>query len=103
MLKDILTFEGADMGVSQSEAPRAGNILATQIGSLEYAPDMGIDLAYFLETEFSIQNASFKAYLVQRLLEQHINVVNVLDTIDRLATTYGFGIGQSKDTGSLIS
>ena len=102
MLKDIISFNGSDMGVAQDESPRAGNLLATQIGTLEYAQDAGIDLKFFIETEFKIQNASFKAYLVQRLLEQRVNVVNVLDTIDKLSTTYGFGIGTSSSSGGFI-
>lgn len=101
--KDITSFDGSDMGVAQSEAPRAGNILGTQIGSLEYAQDMGIDLAFFLETEFRVQNASFKAYLVQRLLEQRVNVVNVVDVIEAISSTYNFGVGVSSATGELIA
>lgn len=102
MLKDIVSI-GADLGVKQSEAERAGNVLATQIGTLEYAPDFGIDLKFFLESEFSIQNASFKAYLVQRLLEHKINVVSVVDTIEQLYTTYTFGVGSSEQSdGSMI-
>ncbi len=105
MLKDIVSFpSGADLQVAQSEAPRAGNILSTQLGSLEYAPNMGIDLKYFLESEFRIQNASFKAYLVQSLLEQRVNVINVIDVVESLFATYTFGVGSSEQTdGSLIS
>lgn len=103
MLKDIVALEGSDLGVSQSEAERAGNILATQIGTLEYAPEMGIDLKYFLESEFRIQNASFKAYLVQRLLEQRVNVINVISVINKLSSEYTFQIGSSDKTGSLIA
>jgi hypothetical protein len=104
MLKDIVAWEGDDLVVKQSEAERAGNILATQIGSLEYAPTMGIDLKYFLESEFNIQNASFQAYMVQRLLEQRVNVVQVVDVIERLATTFIVSVGSSEQSeGNLIS
>lgn len=104
MLKDIVSIDAADLGVQQSESERAANILSTQIGELEYAPEMGIDLRYFLESEFRIQNASFKAYLVQRLLEQRVNVVNVIDTVESLFTTYAFGVGDSEqNVGGLIA
>lgn len=99
MIKDIVTFEGRDLGVQQSEAPRAANILGTQLGDLEFAPDFGIDLKYFLETEFRIQNASFKAYLVQRLLEHRVNVIDVVDLVESLFTKYAFSIGSSEDSG----
>lgn len=103
MLKDIVSLVGADLTVAQSEAPRAANILSTQLGSLEYAQDFGIDLRYFLESEFRIQNASFKAYLVQRLLEQHVNVVSVVDTVERLFISYTFDVGSSENNGSMVA
>lgn len=103
MLKDIVSFTGSDLGVAQSEAPRAANILSTQIGSLEYATEMGVDLKYFLESEFKIQNESFKAYLVQRLLEQQINVIDVVDTVDSLYHDYTFGIGSSVSDGGFVA
>ncbi len=105
MLKDIVAVtDGADLQVAQSEAPRAANILSTQVGELEYAPNLGIDLRYFLESEFRIQNASFKAYLVQSLLEQRVNVINVVEAIESLYARYTFGVGTSEQNdGSLIS
>lgn len=104
MLKDIVSFpQGADMRVEQSEAPRAANILSIQIGDLEYAPEMGVDLRYFLESEFRIQNESFQAYLVQRLLEQQINVIDVIDTVSSLYHEYTFGIGSSVSDGGFVA
>lgn len=103
MLRDIVTLEGIDLGIAQSEAPRAANILQTQLGDLSFAPDLGVDLRYFLQSEFRIQNASFKAYLVQRLLEQKINVVNVISTISSLYETYTVGVGASEESEGLIS
>lgn len=102
MLKDITSLTGSDLKVEQSEAPRAANILSTQLGTLEYAPAMGVDIKYFLESEFRIQNESFNAYLVQRLLEQQVNVIEVVDLIAALSSTYTFQIGSSENTGGLI-
>lgn len=104
MLRDIVSWEtGKDLGIQQTEAPRAGNILATQLASLEYATDFGIDLRYFLETEFQIQNISFQAYCVQRLLELRVNVVNVIDQVNNLFTTSTFLIGSSENSGSMMA
>lgn len=103
MIRDIVTIDGADLGVLQTEAPRAGNLLAVQLGDLEYAPDLGVDKKYFLESEFRIQNESFKAYLVQRLLEQHVNVIDVVDTIETVFHNYGFNIGTSVTTGGFVA
>jgi hypothetical protein len=102
MLNDITSF-GTDMVVQQSESPRAGNILATQIGDLEYAPTFGVDKKFFLESEFRIQNESFKAYLVQRLLEQQVNVIDVVESVETLYSDYTFGIGSSVSDGGFVS
>lgn len=103
MLFDITSItDGLDLGVSQSEAPRAKSVLETQFGELEYAPDFGTDLRFFLETELRIQPESFQAYCVQRLLQHQINVVNVLITISDFLSTTRFGIGSSESDGSLI-
>lgn len=103
MLKDITSIDGADLGVAQSEAERAGNLLATQIGTLEYAPTAGIDKKFFLESEFRIQNSSFRAYCVQRLLEQRVNVVNVINQIGMLSATNLFAVGTSENNGEMIA
>lgn len=102
MLKDIVSLTGSDLGVEQTEAPRAGNILSVQIGDLEYAPQMGIDLRYFLESEFRIQNESLKSYMVQRLLEQGINVVDVVEVVETVYGEATFGIGSSNSNGGFV-
>lgn len=103
MLKDITSLDGTDLGVEQNEAPRAANILRTQLGELAYAEDLGVDLRYFLESEFRIQNASFKAYLVQRLLEHKINVVSVVEVVNNLYASYVFDVGSSEKGEGLIA
>lgn len=104
MLKDIVTTDdGKDLGLQQTEAPRAGNVLATQLDSLEFPNNFGIDLRFFLESDFQIQMQSFKSYCVQRLLEHRINVVNVISTLSDLFETSEFKIGSSENDGSLIT
>lgn len=89
------TPNGSDMKISNTIVPKAANVLSVQIQSLEYAPDFGVDLKYFLNSEFEIQNESFKAYLVQRLSESQINVTSVLETIESLYSTYLFSVGDA--------
>ncbi len=92
------------MLIQQSEAPRAGNVLSVQLGELEFAQTFGIDLRYFLESEFRIQTESFQAYCVQRLLESRINVVNVITTVEQLFASFEFGIGSSENnSGGMIA
>ncbi len=59
-MTDIVSI-GADIGLYDSQSPRAANILSVQLGALEYAPTLGIDLAYFLQEDFRFQNESFKS------------------------------------------
>jgi len=97
---DIVSVTGGDLRFLDTDVPRAANILATQLASLEYAPDLGIDLRYFLNEKFSFQNASFKAYLVQRLAENGINVGSVGEVISNLFSTLTFNVDDSQEAGS---
>lgn len=99
MRADILLADTTDLRLHRGDLTRAANVLSVQLGDLEYAPNFGVDLKYFLETEFKIQNESFKAYCVQRLLEHQINVVNVLESIEPLINRLTYMVGDS-DTGT---
>lgn len=75
---DIVSNEtGKDIGLYDTQAPKAGNILSIQVGSLEYAQDLGIDLAYFLDEKLKYQNDSFVSYLVETLANRGVNVAEI--------------------------
>jgi hypothetical protein len=93
-----------DMGIADTQAPRAANILSVQMGWLYYAPpDFGVDLAYFLNPAFSFQDAAFKAYLVQVLANFAISVAEVTETVETLYQKYAFNLTPSQNDGSLIT
>lgn len=94
-MRDIVELpeDGNDLGLADSIAPKAGNICAVQLGTLEYALDFGVDLKYFLESDLQFQNASFKAYLVQRLTEQNVNVSSVVEVLETLLQRLTFNVG----------
>lgn len=96
---DIVSTDGKDLGIARSDVSRAANVLSVQLGSLEYAPNFGIDLKYFLTSDFQFQNESFKAYCVERLLAHQINVVNALEVLRQLDKSFIFEIGDN-DTGT---
>jgi hypothetical protein len=98
---DIMEI-GTDLGVQNSKVKRAENVLSVQLGSLEYAEDLGIDLAYFLSEDFEFQNESFKSYLLQRLAEHSIDVTEVIETIDSLYNKYIFNLAQDNKNSSLM-
>lgn len=101
---DIVSFTtGFDMGVQDTIVPKAGNLLETQLGSLDYAPTFGVDLDYFLSSIFKFQNETFKAYLVERMINNQINVNEVVETIERFSETFTWDVGDaSTQTGGLI-
>lgn len=103
-MRDILTLnDGEDLGIQDTIVPKAANVLSIQLGDLEYAKDFGVDLRYFLESEFQIQGDSFKSYLVQRLTESKVNVAEVLETIETFYRRYSFSVGEVNSSGGLIT
>lgn len=99
---DIVS-EGTDIGLFATQTTRAKNILNVQLGSLEYAPDLGIDLEYFLSEDFRFQNESFKAYMVEVLANSGINVASIVDTVEALYTSYVFNLAPEETSTGLIA
>lgn len=95
MLDIIEIKDGEDLKLADSVVPKAANIIATQLYSLEYAYSFGVDLKYFLDEEIEFQNESFKTYLVDRLVQQQVNVSNVIDTIEQFVETFSFSVGDA--------
>ena len=100
---DITSLTAGDLVVRESQVGKAANVLQVQIGALEYLPQFGIDLEFFLDPDFNFQNESFKAYLIQRLSENNVNVHQVLDLIATFSETYQFIVGEAESTGGFIS
>ncbi len=92
-----------DLGLLDTEVERAGNILSTQIGSLEYAPDLGVDLRFFLSPDFKFQNESFKAYLMNVLANNSINVASLVETIETFHRKYTFNLTNQSAQSGLIA
>ncbi len=103
-MKDIVELnEGEDIKLYDSIVAKAGNVLSIQLGALEYAPEFGVDLKFFLNDEFQFQNSSFTSYLVQRLTESQVNVAKVLNVVETLLTQYTYHVGEIKQSnGGLI-
>lgn len=99
---DITSVTDGDLFVQNAQTSKAANVLQTQLGSLEYAPNFGIDLEFFLDEDLQFQNESFKAYLIQRLSEHHINVNQVVETVERFYRQFTFVVGETSRSGGLI-
>jgi hypothetical protein len=92
-----------DLNIYDTQAPKAGNILSVQIGSLEYAKDLGIDMNYFLSDDFRFQNESFKSYIIEVLANRGVNVANIESVINTLFTQLNIGVSPSETSTGLIS
>ncbi len=97
-----LITDGKDLGIARTDVARAANVLSVQLGSLEYAPNFGIDLKFFLTSEFQFQNESFKAYCVERLLAHQVNVVNAIEVLRQLDKSLIFSVGDNTGGTELI-
>ena len=75
-----LQFKNNVLRTADTLIYKARNILSTQIGSLAYAPDFGIDYDLFFGDDYQIQNQTFQAYAISKLSENGINPLDVLDT-----------------------
>ena len=104
-MKDISSIPPSsnDLGILDNDAPRASNILSVQINTLYYAPDLGIDLKYFLSEDFRFQTDSFKAYLIEKLSNYSINVASIDEVVENLHRQFNFNLTPSESDGTLIS
>lgn len=101
---DIISMDdGLDFGMLDTQLKKAENILSTQLGTLEYAPDFGVDLKYFLDEKYQFQDESFKAYLIQRLANSAVNVSGVTEVVESLSKRYIFNIGNDESGNGLVS
>lgn len=96
---DIFKIEdGKDLELQDTIVPKAANLLGTQLGYLEYAPDFGVDIDYFLNNSIEFQNESFMAYLVQRMSENMINVSESIELIEKFMSRFIFGVSAIEET-----
>lgn len=100
MLDIVEIKDGHDLVIADSVTPKAGNVLSIQIGDLAYAPAFGLDFKFFLDSDLQFQNESFKAYIVQRLIESQVNVSQVISIVNTLSQTFTFETGNISDKNS---
>jgi len=100
---DITTSDASGMGTYNTQTYRAANLLQVQIGALEYAPTIGIDLRYFLSEDLRFQNESFQAYLIQILAEKGVNVANLVESLEALSSTYLFNLTPDETNTGMIA
>jgi hypothetical protein len=99
---DIIETNSSGVTIADTQIHRATNILSVQIGSLEYAPSVGIDLRFFLNENLKFQNESFKSYLIEVLANHGITVYSIAEALETLAAYYNINLSpEDSSTGMM--
>ena len=96
---DIFLSDAGELKTAEAVVFKAKNILSIQENSLEYEPDLGIDLERFLNPDIKIQNETFEAYSVQRLAAQGVNVVSLLADKEAFREVFSYTVGEAETGG----
>lgn len=100
---DIAVEANGELGIYDSQTNKAANILGVQLGSLEYAQEIGIDLDYFLNPAFKFEDQSFQSYLVQVLANNGINVAAIASTVQNLYQDLKINLTPEEQSSGLIA
>jgi hypothetical protein len=94
MAIDLILSEN---GISAKDTSifKAKNILETQIGSLQYAPDFGIDYNLFFGSDLQIQIETYQAYAISKLSENGINPLDLIQEDGKFDTLLNINIENS--------
>ena len=98
---DVFLSDAGELKTAEAVVFKAKNILSIQENSLEYEPDLGIDIKRFLDPDIKIQNETFEAYSVQRLAAQGVNVVSLLTDKEAFREVFNYTVVEA-ETGGLI-
>lgn len=91
-----------DLEFLPSELPRAENLITTQLGDLFYQPDWGVDLAYFLDPNYTIQAEAFESYLLQKMGFWGMNILNFIAKQQKFIRQMIFNFGAPKGNDTMI-
>lgn len=92
-------IEKGEFKTSDTIVFKAKNILETQEGSLNYAPELGIDLKRFLDPDVKIQNRTFEAYSIQKLGEQGVNPIELIVNKETFRQVFEYTVAEAEKEG----
>lgn len=81
---------------------KAANVMTVQEGSLYYAPNFGIDLKRFFDPDVEIQTETFKAYSIQKLAENGVNVLELGESKEMFESLLNYVV-QIQDSKGLVA
>ena len=85
--RDIYLDNNGNLQVANTDVFKAENILNIQQGVLYYAQLLGIDLARFIAPGIDIQPETFRAYTIQELTRQGVQLETVATATDKFMAT----------------
>lgn len=101
MLDLVNLVDGEDLHIQHNVAMKAGNIIGTQIGYLDFKLDFGADLKYFLQEDLKFQTQSFESYLVSRLSEYRVQVNDTVSIVENFSRKFAISVGESEVKGMM--
>ena len=87
-----LIFSASGISSNDTSLFKAKNILETQIGFLEYAPEFGIDYDLFFGNDLQIQIETYQAYAISKLSENGINPLDLIQEDGKFDTLLNINI-----------
>lgn len=97
--RDIYLDANGFLQMSNTDVFKAENILNIQINSLYYAQDLGIDLTRFINSDVEIQPETFRAYTVQELTRQGIQLQTVKTATNQFMSTITYKATEPNEQG----
>ena len=92
-------IENGEFKTSDTIVFKAKNIWETQEGSLNYAPELGIELKRFLDPDVKIQNRTFEAYSIQKLGEQGVNPIELIVNKETFRQVFEYTVAEAEKEG----
>ncbi len=84
---------------SNTVVHKAANCITTQLESLYYAQKFGVDLKRFLDPDVEIQTETFKAYTVQQLTDNGVNVIDLKESRTTFEALFDYVVQQQENQG----
>lgn len=103
-MRDIVLFDSSkgDSVIVDTDLYKADNLLHVQEGDLLYMTDFGIDLKYFFNPDFKIENIVFVNYLQQQIAKWHMNIIDLKSTLDNFIEKIQITLAPSEENNVVI-
>ena len=102
MSVDIYFDSNGILQKADTDVYKGANILKIQVGTLVYAPDLGIDLESFLTDDVKIQPETFKSYSTEQLVNQGVRSSDIATLEEQLNTLLNYTVDSTQQEGGTL-